>query len=82
MHGEHLRFEFEYYAGDGSEMDYEFVHTVFPANFSSIADKFDLDPNLSVISIVQEIQKRGLGQELQDALTNKIIVNELFVWSS
>ena len=44
MHGEHLRFEFEYYARDDSETDYEFIHTVFPVDFPSIPKLFGLDP--------------------------------------
>jgi hypothetical protein len=81
MHGEHLRFEFEYYARDDSETDYEFIHTVFPVNFPSIAEHFSLDPTVHVLATIQEIQDKGLGQELKDALTVQEIVNELFVWS-
>jgi hypothetical protein len=81
MHGEHLRFEFEYFACDDSETDYEFKHTVFPADFPSISKRFSLDFRLDILVTIQEIQDKGLGQELQDALTNKEIVNELFVWN-
>jgi hypothetical protein len=81
MHGEHLLFEFEYYARDDSEMDYEFKHTVFPINFPSIPKKFGLDPTADILVTIKEIQDKGLGQELQDALTVKEILNELFVWS-
>jgi hypothetical protein len=81
MHGEHLRFEFEYYARTDSESDYEFIHTVFPPEFPAIAKKFGLDPTADILDTIQEIQDKGLGQELKDALTDKEIVNELFVWS-
>jgi hypothetical protein len=81
MHGEHLRFEFEYYARDDSETDYEFIHTVFPVDFPSIPKLFGLDPTLGILLTIKEIQEKGLGQELQDVLTDKKIINELFVWS-
>jgi hypothetical protein len=81
MHGEHLRFEFEYFARDDSETDYEFIHTVFPVDFPSISKKFGLTPGVDILVTIKEIQEKGLGQELQDALTNKEIINELFVWS-
>jgi len=81
MHGEHLRFEFEYFARDDSETDYEFKHTVFPIDFPSISKQFGLAPGIDILVTIKEIQDKGLGQELQDALTNKEIINELFVWS-
>jgi hypothetical protein len=80
MHGEHLRFEFEYYARDNTEGDYEFSHTVFPADFTSISKKFALHPAVDILVTIQEIQDMGLGQDLKDALTENEIVNELFVW--
>ena len=80
MHGEHLRFEFEYFATDDSETDYEFKHTVFPSDFPSIPKKFGLDPAENIFATINVIQDRGLGQELLAALTNNEIVNELFVW--
>ena len=81
MHGEHLRFEFEYFARDDSETDYEFKHTVFPIDFPSISKKFGLAAGVDILVTIKEIQDKGLGQELQDALNNKEIINELFVWS-
>jgi hypothetical protein len=80
MHGEHLRFEFEYFARDDSETDYEFKHTVFPIDIPSIPKKFGLDPTVDILVTIKEIQDKGFGQELLDALTDKEIVNELFVW--
>ena len=80
MHGEHLRFEFEYFARDDSETDYEFKHTVFPIDFPSISKKFGLDHKIDILVTIKEIQDKGFGQELLDALTDKAIVNELFVW--
>jgi hypothetical protein len=82
MHGEHLRFEFEYYARSDDESDYEFIHTVFPSDFPSIPAKFGLDPSVDIFVTIKAIQDKGLGQELLDALTDKEIVNELFVWRS
>jgi len=80
MHGEHLRFEFEYYSRSSNESDYEFMHTVFPVDFPGIPEKFGLDPTVDILVSIQEIQDKGLGQELKDALTDNEIVNELFVW--
>jgi hypothetical protein len=80
MHGEHLRFEFEYYSRNNSESDYEFMHTVFPVDFPGIPEKFGLDSTVDILVSIQEIQDKGLGQELKDALTDNEIVNELFVW--
>jgi hypothetical protein len=80
MHGEHLRFEFAYSARDETETDYEFIHTVFPVDFAAIPERFGVDPTLEIFAVVREIQDKGRGQELMDALTNKEIVNELFVW--
>jgi hypothetical protein len=80
MHGEHLRFEFEYYASNETEMDYQYIHTVFPVDFAAIPKRFNLDPTSDILVTVREIQDKGLGQELKDALADKEIVNELFVW--
>jgi hypothetical protein len=52
-----------------------------PSDFPSISKRFGLDFRLDILVTIQEIQDKGLGQELQDALTNKEIVNELFVWN-
>lgn len=82
MHGEHLRFEFAYSALNETETDYEFIHTVFPVDFAAIPERFGLNPTLDVFVTVREIQDKGLGQELKDALADKEIVNELFVWRS
>jgi hypothetical protein len=81
MNGEHLRFEFEYYARDDTESDYEFSHTVFPADFPSISKRFALLPTIDILLTIQELQDMGLGRELKDALTENEIVNELFVWT-
>jgi hypothetical protein len=82
MHGEHLRFEFEYYASNDSESDYEFIHTVFPADFKAIPEKFGLDPTVNILVTIRDIQDMGLGQALMDALAAEEIPNELFVWSN
>ena len=80
MLGEHLRFEFEYFAQNETETDYEFTLTVFPSDFSAISEKFGLVPRVDIFATVQKIQDLGLGQELKDALTDNEIANELFVW--
>jgi hypothetical protein len=75
-----LFFEFEYYGRNANEGDYEFNHTVRPDQFAIIAERFGLNPNKSILKIVQQITDLGRGQDLQKALTNKEIENELWTW--
>jgi hypothetical protein len=75
-----LFFEFELYARNENEGDYEFNHTVEPEEFSKIASMFALDPKDSILSLVQQITDMGKGQELERALTKKEIKNELWTW--
>lgn len=77
-----LKFEFEYYERTEGEGDYEIIHTVAPQDFASIAIKFDIDPSLDILTIVQKISDSGRGEELKDALNNKEIKNELWTWLS
>ena len=66
-----LFFEFEYYGRNANEGDYEFNHTVRPDQFAIIAERFGLNPNKSILKIVQQITDLGRGQDLEKALTNK-----------
>ena len=77
-----LFFEFELYARNENEGDYEFNHTVEPDEFPKIATMFGLNPNEPILSIVQQITDTGRGQELERALTNNEIKNELWTWLS
>ena len=77
-----LFFEFELYARNENEGDYEFNHTVEPDEFPKIATMFGLHPNDPILSIVQQITDTGRGQELERALTNNEIKNELWTWLS
>jgi hypothetical protein len=77
-----LFFEFELYARNENEGDYEFNHTVEPEEFPKIAARFGLNSNDPILSIVQQITDMGKGQELEQALTNNEIKNELWTWLS
>jgi hypothetical protein len=77
-----LFFEFELYARNENEGDYEFNHTVEPDEFPKIATMFGLNPNDPILSIVQQITDTGRGQELEEALTKQEIKNELWTWLS
>jgi hypothetical protein len=82
LDGGDLKFQFEYYGRNEDEGDYEFIHTVAPADFSAIAIKFGLDPKNEILANVQKITDLGHGPKLKKALTNKEIKNELFTWIS
>ena len=77
-----LHFQFEYFGSGENSMDYEFIHTVAPQDYISIATMFGLDPNAEILSTVQQITDAGRGAELHQALTDKVIPNELFTWVS
>lgn len=77
-----LRLQFEYFARDEKEGDYEFNHTVEPNEFSKISVRFGLDPGAPVLENLQQISVAGRGQEFQDLLTNKEIPNEFWSWLS
>ena len=77
-----LFFEFELYARNENEGDYEFHHTVEPAEFPQIANRFGLNPKDPILIVVQQITDTGRGQELERALTNNEIKNELWTWLS
>ena len=75
-----LHFQFEYYGSGENGMDYEFIHSVEPADYPAIAIKFGLDSTAEILSIVQQMTDTGRGAELHQALTDKVIPNELFTW--
>ena len=75
-----LFFEFEYYGRHENEGDYEFHHTVEPEEFPQIANRFGLNLNDPILLVVQQITDTGKGQELERALTNQEIKNELWTW--
>ena len=77
-----LFFEFELYCRNENEGDYEFNHTVEPEEFPRIASRFGLNPKDPIMRIVQQITDMGKGQELEQALTNNEIKNELWTWLS
>jgi hypothetical protein len=75
-----LFFEFEYYGRHDNEGDYEFNHTVEPKEFLQIANRFGLNLTDPILIVVQQITDMGKGQELERALTNQEIKNELWTW--
>ena len=77
-----LRLQFEYFARDENEGDYEFNHTVEPEEFPKIAKKFGLDPATPILENLKQISTIGRGKEFQELLTNKDIPNEFWSWLS
>ena len=82
LDGDDLTLQFEYYARNANEDDYEVIQTVSPESFASIAIKFELDPSLNILEILQQISDSRRGEELVDALNKKEIPCELFTWRS
>jgi hypothetical protein len=82
LDGENLKFEFEYFGRDAYEGDYEFIHTVAPEDFESLATKFGLELVGGILAIVRQISDLGQGQALKRALTDKEIKNDLWTWLS
>ena len=77
-----LRLQFEYFARDDNEGDYEFNHTDEPEEFPVIAQRFGLDSATPILENIKQISAIGRGQEFQDLLTNKEIPNEFWSWLS
>ena len=77
-----LRLQFEYFARDENEGDYEFNHTVGPEEFSRIAQRFGLDSATPILENIRQISTTGRGQEFKDLLTNREIPNEFWSWLS
>jgi len=75
-----LFFEFELYARNDNEGDYEFNHTVEPEEFAVIATMFGLNPNDPILNNIQKITDIGRGQELERAMNDNKIKNELWTW--
>jgi len=68
-----LFFQFELYARNENEGDYEFNHTVEPEEFPFIATMFGLDPKDPILANIQTITDTDRGYELEQALSkNKI----------
>ena len=82
LENEKLKFVFEYYERTEGEGDYEIIHTVAPKDFASIAIKFGLNPDLDILTVIQQITDAGKGEELKDALNSKEIENEIWTWLS
>jgi hypothetical protein len=77
-----LRLQFEYFARDDNEGDYEFKHTVEPEEFPKITQRFGLDPATPILENLKQISATGRGQEFQDLLTHQKIPNEFWSWIS
>ncbi len=75
-----LFFEFELYARNENEGDYEFNHTVEPEEFAFITAMFGLNSKNSILANIQQITDSGRGEELERALTKNKIKNELWTW--
>lgn len=82
LDGDTLKLQFEYFARDADEGDYEVIQTVSSEDFASISVKFGLDPRISILAIIQQISDLGRGEEFVDALNNKEIKCEIFTWVS
>jgi hypothetical protein len=77
-----LFFEFELYARNENEGDYEFNHTVEKEEFPFITARFGLRQDEPILSVIRQITDSGRGQELERALTLNEIKNELWTWVS
>ena len=75
-----LFFEFELYARNENEGDYEFNHTVEREEFAFIAAMFGLNPKDPILTNIQKITDAGSGEDLEQALTKNKIKNELWTW--
>ena len=73
-------FEFELYARNENEGDYEFNHTVEPEEFGFIVAMFNLNPRDPILTNIQKITDTGRGEELERALTKNKIKNQLWTW--
>ena len=79
-HEGQLFFEFELYARNENEGDYEFNHTVEPEEFGFIVAMFNLNPRDPILTNIQKITDTGRGEELERALTKNKIKNQLWTW--
>ena len=81
LDGQNLKLQFEYYARDENEGDYEIIQTVGPTEFAAIASRYGLDPSSEILAIMQQISDAGHGEDCVDALNNKEIKCEIWTWS-
>jgi hypothetical protein len=77
-----LHLQFEYFARDDNEGDYEYNHTVEPEEFTNISARFGLDPATPILENLKQISSTGRGQEFQDLLTHQKVPNEFWSWIS
>jgi hypothetical protein len=77
-----LCLQFEYFARNDNEGDYEFNHRVVPKEFPKIAQRFGLDPAIHILENLKQLSTIGKGQEFKDLLTNEEIPNEFWSWLS
>ena len=82
LDGETLKLQFEYYARDDNEGDYEVIQTVSPTEFGVIANRYGIDPKSDILKIMQQLSDAGHGEEFVDALNNKEIKCEIWTWLS
>ena len=75
-----LLLQFEYFARDENEGDYEFNYTVDPEEFPKISERFGLDPAAPILENLKQLSATGRGEEFQDLLTHKEIPNEFWSW--
>ena len=77
-----LFFQFEYFGRNENEGDYEFNYTVEPDEFPTITNKFGLNPEDPILTVVQQITDMGKGEELSRALSEEEIKRKLWSWLS
>jgi hypothetical protein len=75
-----LFLQFEYFARDENEGDYEFNQAVGPEEFPEIAQRFGFDPATPILENLKQLSASGRGQEFQDLLTHQKIPNEFWSW--
>ena len=56
-----LFLQFEYFARDENEGDYEFNHTVEPEEFPKISGRFGLDPATPILENLKQLLATGRG---------------------
>jgi hypothetical protein len=82
LDGQNLKLQFEYYARDDNEGDYEVIQTVSPTEFAAIASRYGLDPASDILTIMQQLSDAGHGEDFVDALNDKVIKCEIWTWLS
>ena len=82
LDGQNLKLQFEYYARNDNEGDYEVIQTVSPTEFAAIASRYGLDPSNDILTIMLQLSNAGHGEDFVDALNEKVIKCEIFTWLS